>query len=187
MTGPMSNEKKKVLSQILVAVVIAILAGGTAPWWWNEIKNAFRTPSADDRNVQNVKSPQKSPHVKSSLTCREAGPLGDKWGVSYWDFDSDKCAPYQQPVAGADFIFKPVYPKGENTTFGVKPYHGARFAPLAQGRPPWGVPLSEFTQDMHVVPTRTKFPCLTNSGTLCQFEIIVRDEYVYVSVLLFEK
>ena len=124
----------------------------------------------------------------SELTCRETGPLGDRWGISYWDFDSDRCIPYQEPVAGADFTFKPVHPnQGENTTFAVIPYHGARFAPLQQGRPPWEVPLSEFTQDSHVVPTRTKYPCLTNSGTLCQFEIIVRNNYVYVSVLLFKR
>ncbi len=126
--------------------------------------------------------------VVSALTCRETGPLGDRWGISYWDFDSDQCTPYREPVAGADFIFKPVYPnQGENTMFGVGPHHGARFAPLQQGRPPWEVPLSEFTKDMHAVPTRTKYPCLTNNGTLCQFEIIVTNNYVYVSVLLFKK
>ncbi|MEK9660272.1 MAG: hypothetical protein VW644_00790 [Alphaproteobacteria bacterium] len=30
--------KTGVLQQILVAVAIAVLAGGTSPWWWNELK-----------------------------------------------------------------------------------------------------------------------------------------------------
>jgi hypothetical protein len=32
-------EGKGPLSQILVAVAIALLVGGTAPWWWQELKD----------------------------------------------------------------------------------------------------------------------------------------------------
>ena len=32
-----NQEKKGVLLQIIAAVAIAILAGGTSPWWWNEV------------------------------------------------------------------------------------------------------------------------------------------------------
>jgi hypothetical protein len=32
--------------QILVAVAIALLVGGSAPWWWHEVKGMFRS-SAD--------------------------------------------------------------------------------------------------------------------------------------------
>ncbi len=31
------SKKQSVWSQILMAVAIALLAGGTSPWWWNEI------------------------------------------------------------------------------------------------------------------------------------------------------
>lgn len=34
----MTTEKKKtgIVSQIFVAVIIALLVGGTSPWWWKE-------------------------------------------------------------------------------------------------------------------------------------------------------
>ncbi len=32
-----SGEKRGLLPQIIVGVVVALLVGGTAPWWWNEI------------------------------------------------------------------------------------------------------------------------------------------------------
>jgi acyl carrier protein len=35
--NPKKQEKIGVLRQIVVAVAIALLAGGTAPWWWKEI------------------------------------------------------------------------------------------------------------------------------------------------------
>ena len=35
--NPKKHEKIGVLRQIVVAVAIALLAGGTAPWWWKEI------------------------------------------------------------------------------------------------------------------------------------------------------
>jgi len=35
--NPKEHEKIGVLRQIVVAVAIALLAGGTAPWWWKEI------------------------------------------------------------------------------------------------------------------------------------------------------
>ena len=41
-------ERKKTgaITQILIALVIALLAGGTAPWWWNELKRLFDTDPA---------------------------------------------------------------------------------------------------------------------------------------------
>jgi hypothetical protein len=38
------------LSQILVAVAIALLVGGTAPWWWQELKEWLR-PAAEERKA----------------------------------------------------------------------------------------------------------------------------------------
>jgi len=34
---PKNGERRGVLPQIIVAVVVALLVGSTAPWWWNEI------------------------------------------------------------------------------------------------------------------------------------------------------
>lgn len=38
------------LSQVLVAVAIALLVGGTAPWWWHELKSWIR-PATDTRRT----------------------------------------------------------------------------------------------------------------------------------------
>lgn len=35
--NPKKQEKIGVVRQIVVAVAIALLAGGTAPWWWKEL------------------------------------------------------------------------------------------------------------------------------------------------------
>jgi hypothetical protein len=43
-------EGKGPLSQILVAVAIAFLVGGTAPWWWQELKDWLR-PAAERRKA----------------------------------------------------------------------------------------------------------------------------------------
>lgn len=43
-----NEEKKGVLPQIIVAVFIALLVGGTAPWWWKEI---FNKPPQDSAPV----------------------------------------------------------------------------------------------------------------------------------------
>lgn len=43
------GRKASVLQQILVAVAIAVLAGGTSPWWWNELKPLI-AGSAQDGN-----------------------------------------------------------------------------------------------------------------------------------------
>ena len=32
-----NEERKGMLSQIIVAVVVTLLVGGTSPWWWNKI------------------------------------------------------------------------------------------------------------------------------------------------------
>ena len=46
----MSSEKSQhsVISQILVSVVIALLVGGTSPWWWDEFKQVFQKPTSDE-------------------------------------------------------------------------------------------------------------------------------------------
>jgi hypothetical protein len=33
----MSEDSRGPLSKVLVAVVIALAVGGSAPWWWNEL------------------------------------------------------------------------------------------------------------------------------------------------------
>lgn len=43
---PKSKPGNGAFNQILVAVAIALLVGGSAPWWWQEVKGIFRS-SAD--------------------------------------------------------------------------------------------------------------------------------------------
>jgi hypothetical protein len=46
------NEKKSgVLSQIIVPVAIALIAGGTAPWWWQKLFPSDRSITADQQLV----------------------------------------------------------------------------------------------------------------------------------------
>jgi hypothetical protein len=52
-------EGKGPLSQILVAVAIALLVGGTAPWWWQELKDWLR-PAAERRKAEIPTAPQAS-------------------------------------------------------------------------------------------------------------------------------
>lgn len=52
-------EGKGPLSQILVAVAIALLVGGTAPWWWQELKDWLR-PAAERHKAETPTAPQAS-------------------------------------------------------------------------------------------------------------------------------
>lgn len=70
----MSEDGKKspVFSQILVAVVIALLAGGSAPWWWNEAKILFR-PAHPVKPAVSVKGPEPAAEIlKLALVDYEA-------------------------------------------------------------------------------------------------------------------
>jgi hypothetical protein len=53
------------LSQILVAVAIALIVGGTAPWWWNELKTWLR-PAAEGRKAETSTAPQASDAEKAA-------------------------------------------------------------------------------------------------------------------------
>jgi len=39
----MASDGKGILPQIIVAVTIALIAGGSSPWWWNELINRKST------------------------------------------------------------------------------------------------------------------------------------------------
>jgi hypothetical protein len=60
----MSGEKKEggALAQVFVAIVIALLAGGTAPWWWDKFfeSSPATSPSPTTSLPSNVTSPQNS-------------------------------------------------------------------------------------------------------------------------------
>jgi hypothetical protein len=51
------------LSQVLVAVAIALFVGGTAPWWWQELKGWIR-PAADMQRTE--RAPQASGAEKAA-------------------------------------------------------------------------------------------------------------------------
>lgn len=67
----MSNNKKEssALGQIFVAVAVALLAGGTAPWWWDKIflpKPPSRTVSASPSRTTEVSpEPSQTPQLPS--------------------------------------------------------------------------------------------------------------------------
>ncbi|MBU0909102.1 MAG: hypothetical protein KKA54_20345 [Proteobacteria bacterium] len=58
------KKKDSLLSQILVAVAIALLAGGTAPWWWSELKDVFRMRTGESP-ATSVERPPTEPPVES--------------------------------------------------------------------------------------------------------------------------
>lgn len=54
---PMSDQPRNPLSQILVAVVIALAVGGSAPWWWVELKGLFgRQQGAQEQQEQGTQA-----------------------------------------------------------------------------------------------------------------------------------
>ncbi|PSB21205.1 hypothetical protein C7B65_04530 [Phormidesmis priestleyi ULC007] len=60
----MSDGKKEggVFGQIAVAVVVALLAGGTAPWWWEKIIGNSTVPSSPaPSHVKSTRVPVKTP------------------------------------------------------------------------------------------------------------------------------
>jgi cytoskeletal protein RodZ len=52
----MSDRPRGPLSQIAVGIVVAALVGGSAPWWWNELKARFTSKSAPT-TVQHAPAP----------------------------------------------------------------------------------------------------------------------------------
>lgn len=58
-------QKKSLGERFLVPVLIALLAGGTAPWWYKEVKNVFNSKSL------------KAPKTLWSEKIRAASPAGD--------------------------------------------------------------------------------------------------------------
>src|SRR5215470_12864541 len=68
---PKKQEKIGVVRQIVVAVAIALLAGGTAPWWWNEI---FRKSTRDNTSPTTTPTP---PVVRFTPSPPQTSPLVD--------------------------------------------------------------------------------------------------------------
>ena len=65
------------LSQILVAVAIALLVGGTAPWWWHELK-AWLRPEANGGREMIPIPPQVSDAQKASHALLAAWERKDR-------------------------------------------------------------------------------------------------------------
>ncbi|AOW21039.1 hypothetical protein [Urechidicola croceus] len=72
-----NKEKNSLYSQILAAIVIAIVAGSTTPWWWPEIKSFF---GAQDTEIKDSIKPKED--YSSDSKCAEP------WK---WDAISQKC------------------------------------------------------------------------------------------------
>lgn len=75
-----SNEKEdSVVGQILVAVLIALIAGGTAPWWWETFFGDNMTSGHTPEPPENppTSSPERSLNLYTqSLTNRDFSELG---------------------------------------------------------------------------------------------------------------
>jgi len=52
MPMPKAKPREGPFYQILVAVVIALLVGGSAPWWWHELKGLGGAPSDSSKSEQ---------------------------------------------------------------------------------------------------------------------------------------
>jgi hypothetical protein len=77
--GPRSH-----LKEIVTAVVIALLASGTAPWWWNELFGNERPP---ENGPNEVTLPCEDPSVSLS---QGTGPSGTEVVVRGSGFPSDE-------------------------------------------------------------------------------------------------
>jgi len=64
------GDNNTLLAQILVGVVIAVLAGGTAPWWWTAIggESADELAAGDDR----AQSPSDPAHAIEAYEAIQA-------------------------------------------------------------------------------------------------------------------
>jgi len=75
-------------SQILVAVVVALVAGGTAPWWWGELRNLITgsppspPPSAGPDSGSQPGNPSSSEPSPAAARC------SDPWE---WSHDLQSC------------------------------------------------------------------------------------------------
>ena len=92
----MSINKKEnsVVGQILATVLIALIAGGTAPWWWepffgNKIQTSVSPPEPPE-NLP-ISSPERSLNLYTqSLTNRDFSelarihPIGNQNSIGQW-------------------------------------------------------------------------------------------------------
>lgn len=96
--GNKGDEKKSgLLSQIISAVVIAILVGGTSPWWYNEFFKQSPTPTPSPLPSLSSPSPSPAPTLP---------PSGSNLDISGRWFDSTLGYTSEITQDGNEFQFK---------------------------------------------------------------------------------
>jgi hypothetical protein len=79
-----NENKSNVVGQTIATVVVALLVGGTSPWWWNEFfgkDSQSNSPSPTPTNslLPNDSSPSPSPIQRTSISVAYRG---DGFGCS---------------------------------------------------------------------------------------------------------
>ncbi len=70
----MASDEKGMLPQIVVAVTIALIAGGSSPWWWDEIISRGPTKSPSTTIDSKLEDPPE-PAISEKSESIASGPM----------------------------------------------------------------------------------------------------------------
>lgn len=97
----------KIAIPVLVAVLIALIAGGTAPWWWEKVfpaESATPTPrqssEASHSSPQPSESAQPSDQPAASEEPTFLGSIHGEWAFETWQERSGPVTLNFEPLAG---------------------------------------------------------------------------------------
>jgi hypothetical protein len=71
----MASDGKGILPQIVVAVTIALIAGGSAPWWWDEITSRGPTKSPSPTPIDSKPVDSTKPTTSEKSESIASGPM----------------------------------------------------------------------------------------------------------------
>jgi len=116
MTSTKESKKSGTISQIIIAVAVALLAGGTSPWWWGELFGPIVEPQ------------EKAKVWKEGILTI---PINSSFGKRAADLDAATILPLgtSVPSEGVDVLFRqsvhgivmePGESKGDGVTFDAR-------------------------------------------------------------------
>lgn len=137
MTAEANKNKSGILNQIIVTVVIALMVGGTAPWWWTEVfgKNNETELPDSGREVTEETSGKEAITDESTVKIWKEGklliPLNNTNSGEVADIDNGRLLRLGTTVSasGADIsirqsvhsiIIEPGLSKGDGITFDAR-------------------------------------------------------------------
>lgn len=134
------GEKSKIVGQIVVAVVIALLVGGTAPWWWKVVfPEKGSTPPQSQATPQQPKATPPQPQVTVPQSEVTPPSTPDSLGRTEYSLSGDAILHFRvKEIQGRQMTIEVDYRYNEK--HGQKVMVGARLKGLASGYIPTFVP-----------------------------------------------